>query len=93
MLGSRITYLRKRARLSQAELAMRLGVSPSTVGSYEQGRREPSANILIALSREFGVSIDYLLTGSISIIQNYLALDDSFSQEELAVLFAAYLIG
>jgi transcriptional regulator with XRE-family HTH domain len=31
---------------------------------YEQGRREPAAEILVALSQIFGVSTDYLLTGA-----------------------------
>lgn len=49
--------------MSQAELAKKLGVSPSAVGMYEQGRREPSAETLVAISRVFRVSTDYLLTG------------------------------
>ena len=64
MLGPRIASLRRRAGLSQAELAARLKVSPSAVGMYEQGRREPSVNTLLDLSREFGVSTDYLLKGT-----------------------------
>lgn len=63
MIGQRIAALRKNARLSQAELAQALGVSPSAVGMYEQGRREPSAAGLVALARIFGVTTDYLLTG------------------------------
>ena len=43
MIGQRIAALRKDALMSQAELARELGVSPSAVGMYEQGRREPSA--------------------------------------------------
>ena len=38
-------------------------MSPSTIGMYEQGRREPSIDNLVSLSREFGVTIDYLVTG------------------------------
>ena len=64
MLGLRIAALRREANLSQAELARRLQISPSAMGMYEQGRREPSAGILVALARELGVSTDYLLTGS-----------------------------
>jgi transcriptional regulator with XRE-family HTH domain len=30
---------------------------------YEQGRREPAADLLVALAEVFGVSVDYLLTG------------------------------
>ena len=63
MLGARIAALRRAAGLSQGELARRLQVSTSAIGMYEQGRREPSAEILVALSRIFGVTVDYLLTG------------------------------
>lgn len=63
MLGVRIAALRKQAGLSQAELARRLQVSPSAIGMYEQGRREPSGQTLVAMAELFGVSTDYLLTG------------------------------
>lgn len=63
MLGPRIAALRRDAGWSQAELAQRLQVSPSAIGMYEQGRREPSAATLVAMSQVFGVSTDYLLTG------------------------------
>jgi len=66
MLGFRIAALRREAGMSQSDLAKQLQVSPSTVGMYEQGRREPSAEMLVNLSRVLGVSVDYLLTGSAS---------------------------
>ena len=65
MLGSRIAALRRNAGMSQAALAKRLCVTPSTVGMYEQGRRSPSYDTLIMLSKEFDVSVDYLLTGAL----------------------------
>ena len=63
MLGARIAALRRSAGMNQAELAQKLQVSPSAIGMYEQGRREPSAELLIAIAAVFSVSIDYLLTG------------------------------
>ena len=63
MLGARIAALRHDAGWSQAELAQRLRVSTSAVGMYEQGRREPAADTLVALAEIFHVSTDYLLTG------------------------------
>lgn len=63
MLGARIAALRRNAGMSQAELAGRLRVSASAIGMYEQGRREPSADTLVALGEVFGVTVDYLLTG------------------------------
>lgn len=64
MMGTRIAALRRSAGMSQAELARRLNVSTSTIGMYEQGRREPSADRLVALAGLFGVTTDYLLTGA-----------------------------
>lgn len=63
MLGARIAALRRSAGLSQAELGKKLKISPSTVGMYEQGRREPSVETLAELSELFSVSIDFLVTG------------------------------
>ena len=63
MLGMRMALLRAEKGWSQAELARRIGVSASAVGMYEQGRREPSLNLLVRLAQEFGVTTDYLLMG------------------------------
>ena len=46
-------------------MARRLHISPSAVGMYEQGRREPPIGILVAMSEEFGVTLDYLVTGKV----------------------------
>ena len=64
MLGIRIAMLRRKAKFSQKELASRLHISPSAVGMYEQGRREPSVYMLAAIARELHVTIDYLVQGT-----------------------------
>jgi transcriptional regulator with XRE-family HTH domain len=64
MLGDRIATLRREANFSQRELASRLHVSPSAVGMYEQGRREPSIYILAAIAKELHVTLDHLVPGS-----------------------------
>lgn len=63
MLSNRITYLRKKSEMSQSQLAEYLNVTPSAIGMYEQGRRVPVLEVLLSLSRLFGVSLDYLITG------------------------------
>lgn len=94
ILGSRIAALRKSAGLSQAALASRIGVSPSAIGMYEQGRREPSGDLLIALSRQFNVSVDYLLTGRKPAVSPAPPLTqlEPLSREDLIVLIAAQLL-
>ena len=64
MLAHRITKLRIESGITQSQLAILLHISPSTIGMYEQGRRTPSIDVLIALSRTFSVSLDYLITGT-----------------------------
>ena len=64
MIGFRLAALRRSIGMSQSELAQRLKISPSAVGMYEQGRREPDCAGLVRLAELFGVTTDYLLTGT-----------------------------
>lgn len=64
MMYRRIIMLRKQAHMSQLQLAEALCVSASTIGMYEQGRRAPGLDVLIRMSRIFGVSLDFLITGT-----------------------------
>ena len=63
MIGGRIAALRRGVGWSQAQLAQKLQISPSAVGMYEQGRREPSLEQVVRLAALFGVTTDFLLTG------------------------------
>ena len=104
MMGARIAALRRDAGWSQAELGKRLKVSASAVGMYEQGRREPSLQGLLEIAAVFGVSTDYLLSGkpvsraeeqtiarlmSQATQRRNANRSGGFSEEELALLFAA----
>lgn len=53
--------LRLKAGLTQAQLADKLGVSASTIGMYEQGRREPDNTTLAKICRTLDASGDYVL--------------------------------
>ena len=57
----RLRELRQSKHLTQAELGAVLKVSASTIGMYEQGRREPDNPMLTKMADYFGVSIDYLI--------------------------------
>lgn len=57
----KLMALRKKAGMSQEELADRLGVSRQAVSRWELGATLPDAPNLLKLSDLFGVSIDYLL--------------------------------
>ena len=61
MLGARIKLLREEMGLKQEELAKKLSVSPSAIGMYERGLREPNNELTLRIANFFNVSIDYLL--------------------------------
>lgn len=63
LLGERISALRRAKGLNQKQLAEKLNISPSTIGMYEQGRREPSLALIVELAEILSVSTDFLLTG------------------------------
>lgn len=63
LLGERITALRRAKELSQKQLAEKLNISPSAIGMYEQGRREPSLALIVEMAKILSVSTDFLLTG------------------------------
>ena len=59
--GNILRKLRLQERLTQQQLADRLGVTKSVVSYYELQERSPSPEILIKLASIFHVTTDYLL--------------------------------
>jgi transcriptional regulator with XRE-family HTH domain len=49
--------------MTQADFASRIGVSQSYLSAVEHGRNELGAQVLLAISREFDKSMEWLLTG------------------------------
>ena len=58
---NRLRELREASRLSQRELAARLGISDSEIHKIEVGDRKLKQEHIVQLVRYFGVSADYLL--------------------------------
>lgn len=61
-LNEKIFFCRKRAGLSQEELANRIGVSRQAVSKWEIGTALPELDKLRLLAGEFGVTTDWLLS-------------------------------
>jgi len=59
--GERITLTRKQLKLSQEDLAKRIGTSAPIVGRYEREEIKPSIDVAAKLADALGVSLDYLL--------------------------------
>ena len=61
VFGQTLKELRSEQGYGQVELAKILGVSKGIISLWENGLREPSMNSLIQISKQFGVTIDYLV--------------------------------
>ena len=57
-LSKKLTLLRQQHKMSQSEVARRIGVSSSAVSAYETS---PTLENLVKLANLFHVSTDYLL--------------------------------
>lgn len=58
--SEKIRALRIAKGLTQHQVADRIGVSKAMISAYETSSKAPSIDVLIRLSRLFGVSVDYL---------------------------------
>ncbi len=61
MIG--LKEIRKKKNLNQLKVAMDLNISRESLSYYENGKREPSLDLLVQMSDYFNVSINYLITG------------------------------
>ena len=69
--GQKLQSLRKKCKLTQAELANKAGISTSTIGMYEQNRRQPNFQILKKICDILSTHADYLLEESNNINDLY----------------------
>jgi len=62
-IGKFIILKRREMKLTQADLAKKLLVSPQAVSKWERGESMPDTGILVALAKALSTSTDSLLTG------------------------------
>lgn len=60
-VADRIKELRIERDLTQMELAKATGISQNAIAQWENGKRTPNINAIVALAKYFGVTTDYLL--------------------------------
>jgi len=65
ILSHNIKYLRKREKISQEELAVKLGISRSNIAAYESKNVEPRLKTILEIARIFDINIKRLLENKI----------------------------
>lgn len=59
-LANRLKSYRKMFKLSQAELAQKVGCDQTSISAWERGRSVPNADVLIEISDKLGLSMSEL---------------------------------
>lgn len=62
-LGMRVTYLRKQKKWSQEELAFSSNINKNYLCDIENGRRNPTLDVLSKIANGLGISLEFLFKG------------------------------
>ena len=70
-IGKFIAQCRKKANLTQMQLAEKLNITDRAVSKWETGRTMPDSSIMLELCDVLGISVNDLLSGEIITMDNY----------------------
>ena len=99
LFGDRLTDIRKKKKISQDELAKKIGVHAPVIGRYERGEVKPSIEVAMNIAEALDVSLDYLVGSTdsqiekniVNRIQNIQKLTDE-DKGHLFALMDAFLL-
>lgn len=90
MYANHLKKVRQKLDLSVAKMSKQLGMSASTLTSYERGERTPSVEFLSRLYRVFNINTNWFVSGEgdmFNIIQNKNNIEKAeFRSEVLQIL-------
>lgn len=62
--GERLTQVRKRKNLSQAEVGKKIGINGDAYGRYERNEVKPTIEMAVKIAQALEVSLDFLTGNS-----------------------------
>lgn len=69
--GQFIAKCRKEKKLTQAQLAEKLGITDRAVSKWETGKSMPDSSIMLELCEILGITVNELLSGEVITMENY----------------------
>jgi transcriptional regulator with XRE-family HTH domain len=70
-IGKFIADCRRRANLTQMQLAEKLGITDRAVSKWETGKALPDSSIMLELCGLLGITVNDLLSGEVISVENY----------------------
>lgn len=92
-LGSRLITIRKEHKISQTELAEKVGIHANVLGRYEREEATPSVDMASKLADALGVSLDYLVGKTDveldqSILDKVIAIQKLPEQDKICIMYS-----
>lgn len=84
--GDRLKAARERLDLTQDELAARLGFGQAQMNRYENGKSDPSLDVVMRLAHELQVTVDWLLGLSQETVDDFKF--EELSPQEMKIVLA-----
>lgn len=70
MISDRLLALRRRAGMSQQEIAAAIGMTRQTISNWELGQGSPALDKAAELARLFGVTLDDLASDEVDVVSS-----------------------
>ncbi len=84
-LGNNIKFLRKKKSITQIQLAQKIGVNRSMIGTYEEGRAEPKMQTLLNICHYFDVDLNSIILKDLTRSTNLKSVSE-IKGEQLRIL-------
>ena len=87
-IGKKIRECRKKAKMTQEQLAEEAGISPTYMSEIENGRKKAGRDVLCKIAEVLEVSVDYLLyarkehNGDIKMVEWKILFEDCSGYEQ-----------
>lgn len=88
-LSNNLKFLRKQRKMTQADLAMALGIKRPVIGAYEEERAEPKLSLLMEMAKLFEIDVDDLIGRDLNKSMKTTAIFDKSKIPVVPVLAAA----
>jgi transcriptional regulator with XRE-family HTH domain len=92
LFGDRLSELRKKKKMSQDDLAKKIGVHAPVIGRYERSEVKPSIEVAVKIADALNVSLDYLVGSTDLVLEkgivNRIQSIQKLSEEDKGHLFA-----
>ncbi|MEA4832172.1 hypothetical protein SDC9_105827 [bioreactor metagenome] len=82
-VGTRIAKLRAEHKMTQLELAAKLGVSDKSISKWEVGGCYPDVTLFPQIADLFNVTVDYIIRGTPRTVQHFFTGDFGFSETKV----------